>query len=94
MMKFLSALLLLLVFKPLVSFAAPEEIKLFGDIPKQVCWYQGHSYSEGALLSQFDMLFVCAPKYANQQNSKLVWLKADASGKAIRPEIEDKIRVR
>ncbi|ATD10132.1 hypothetical protein PPIS_b1109 [Pseudoalteromonas piscicida] len=42
---------------------------------------------------QFDMLFVCATKKYNEDNGKLVWVKADASGAPIRPEISDKIRV-
>ncbi|MBE0348629.1 hypothetical protein PPEP_b0423 [Pseudoalteromonas peptidolytica F12-50-A1] len=39
------------------------------------------------------MLFVCAPKKHNEDNGQLIWIKADTSGKPIRPEIIKKIQV-
>ncbi|MEJ6476367.1 DUF1496 domain-containing protein [Pseudoalteromonas piscicida] len=92
-MKFLLGLITICLISLPTLAKTPAELRLYGELPKQVCWYQGQSYSEGALLIQFDMLFVCAPKKYNEENSKLVWLKADASGNPIRPEISDKIRV-
>ncbi|MCO7197922.1 MULTISPECIES: DUF1496 domain-containing protein [Pseudoalteromonas] len=92
-MKFLICLIAVNLISLPILATTPTDLRLYGEIPKQVCWYEGKSYSEGALLLQFDMLFVCATKKYNEDNGKLVWVKADASGAPIRPEISDKIRV-
>ncbi|NLR15751.1 DUF1496 domain-containing protein [Pseudoalteromonas peptidolytica] len=92
-MKFLIGLITATLISPSVLALSPHELRLYGELPKRVCWYQGQSYSEGALLQQFDMLFVCAPKKHNEDNGQLIWIKADTSGKPIRPEIIKKIQV-
>jgi hypothetical protein len=62
--------------------------------PERVCWYQGQQYSEGAMIKQFDIYFVCSHKFANQENSRLVWLKANEQGEPVRLDRVNTIRVK
>ncbi|BBN83423.1 hypothetical protein PA25_34080 [Pseudoalteromonas sp. A25] len=69
-----------------------EKVTLL-ETPQRVCWYQGEQYSEGALIKQFDLLFICSHKYSNQPQSQLVWLKANKEGQPIRLDPTKTIRV-
>ncbi|MBE0371061.1 DUF1496 domain-containing protein [Pseudoalteromonas sp. MMG013] len=77
-----------------MAFDKNHKNTVFIDEPLNVCWYQGQKYSEGALIKQFDMLFACSNKHPKQTNSRVVWVKADASGVPIKLDPERTIRVK
>ncbi|WP_440056684.1 DUF1496 domain-containing protein (plasmid) [Pseudoalteromonas sp. T1lg65] len=93
MMKYLPAAIMSSLVSISVYAKAPVQPHFFSDLPKRVCWFASESYSEGAIISQFDMLFVCAPKKPFEDNGELIWVKATSSGEPIRPEKESRIRV-
>ncbi|CAH9050746.1 hypothetical protein PSECIP111951_00254 [Pseudoalteromonas holothuriae] len=70
-----------------------EKVTLL-ETPQRVCWYQGAQYSEGALIKQFDLLFICSHKYENQPQSQLVWQRANEQGRPIRLDPVKTIRVK
>ncbi|WP_081221239.1 DUF1496 domain-containing protein [Pseudoalteromonas luteoviolacea] len=89
--NFLSFLILFLCCLPV--YAKENSPRVFIDSPQRVCWFNSSQYSEGALIKQFDKLYVCSHKYANQPNSQLVWLQLDKDGIPKRLDLRGKIRV-
>lgn len=59
----------------------------------KLCWYEGKQYSQGAMIKQFDIFFVCSHRFDNQLNSELVWRKANKNGKPIKIDQGAKISV-
>ncbi|KAF7764514.1 hypothetical protein PCIT_b0534 [Pseudoalteromonas citrea] len=90
----LTAFGVMLIAPQLLALDTNHKKSVFIDQPTDVCWYQGQQYSEGSLIKQFDMLFACAKKLPRQNNSRLVWVKANASGVPIKLDPERTIRVK
>ncbi|WP_417714844.1 DUF1496 domain-containing protein [Pseudoalteromonas obscura] len=89
--NFLSFLIIFLCCLPIN--AKENSPRVFIDSPQRVCWFNSSQYSEGALIKQFNHIYVCSHKYGNQPQSQLVWLKLDESGEPKRLDLRGKIRV-
>ncbi|QTH73066.1 DUF1496 domain-containing protein [Pseudoalteromonas xiamenensis] len=81
-MKRINLLLLSTLLCATNSYAA-ETPRVFVDMPRRVCWYQGQEYSEGSLIKQFDWIFICASRHENEENGNLIWVKIDNEGNRI-----------
>lgn len=88
------SLLFILTVTECIALDKNHKTSVFIDEPQNVCWFQGQKYSEGSLIKQFDMLFTCSNKFPRQVNSRLMWVKADQSGNAIKVDPERTIRVK
>lgn len=78
---------------PLKGVTYGNETNLYLEQLHSVCWYQNLRYTEGAVIKQAELLYVCTHRYKNQPQSPLIWLKLDDKGEPIRVEMKGKIRV-
>ncbi|SDI34557.1 Protein of unknown function [Ferrimonas sediminum] len=79
-------LLLLSLFSP-IAMAVTDPVLITQPTQIQpVCWYQGHQYSQGALLEMSGRTLVCAQKTEHETNGSLIWLPLDEQGRPLWPE--------
>jgi len=89
--NFLAFLILFLFISPIN--AKQQSARVFVNGPERVCWFNSSKYSEGAIIKQFDQLYICSHKYANQPDSPLAWLQVNEQGDIKRLDLRGKIRV-